>query len=83
MVPWRLEAKLREHRDVCERGMMEKSAVVGRVWENHHPVNWEETSVLDRARGQGEHTSSTYTFTLTLHITILYKFSIRYTFHAL
>ena len=22
--------------------------------ENHHPINWEETSVLGRARGKGE-----------------------------
>ena len=34
--------------------MMEKSAVAEHVWENHHPINWEETSVLDRAKGQGE-----------------------------
>ena len=24
------------------------------MWENHHPINWEQTSVLDRARGQVE-----------------------------
>ena len=28
--------------------MVEKSAVVEHMWENHHPINWEETSVLDR-----------------------------------
>jgi len=22
------------------------------AWENHHPINWEETSVLDRVRGE-------------------------------
>jgi len=22
--------------------------------KNHHPINWEETSVLDRVRGQGK-----------------------------
>ena len=33
--------------------MTEKSAVAEHAWENHHPINWEETSVLDRARGQG------------------------------
>jgi len=83
MVPWKLEAKLREHQDACKRGMTEMLAVAERVWENHHPINWEETSVLDRAKGQGEHTSSTYTLTLTLYITIFYKFSLSYTFHAL
>jgi len=53
---WRLEARLlvREHRDACERGMMEKLAVVEYAWENHHPINRKEALVLDRARGQGE-----------------------------
>ena len=31
---------------------MEKSAIVTHVWENHHPVYWEETTVLDHGRGQ-------------------------------
>ena len=22
------------------------------AWENHHPIDWEETTVLDRGRGQ-------------------------------
>ena len=34
------------------RGMMEKSAVAEHEWENHHPIDWEETTVLDRGRGQ-------------------------------
>ena len=48
----RLETRLMEHRDACERGMMEKSAVAEHAWENHHPIDWEETTVLDRGRGQ-------------------------------
>ena len=35
----RLETRLKEHRDACERGMMEKSAVVEHAWENHHPID--------------------------------------------
>ena len=31
---------------------MEKSAVAEHAWENHHPINWEETTVLDRGRVQ-------------------------------
>ena len=31
---------------------MEKSAVAKYVWENHHPIDWEETTVLDHGRGQ-------------------------------
>ena len=33
-------------------GMMEKSAVAEHVRENHHPIDWEETTVLDHGRGQ-------------------------------
>ena len=31
---------------------MKKSAVAEHAWENHHPIDWEETTVLDRGRGQ-------------------------------
>jgi len=31
---------------------MEKSAVAEHVWENHHLIHWEETTVLDHCRGQ-------------------------------
>ena len=48
----RLETRLKEHRDAYERGMMEKSAVAEHAWENHHPIDWEETTVLDHGRGQ-------------------------------
>ena len=41
-----------EHRDTCERGMMEKSAVAEHAWEHHHPIHWEETTILDHGRGQ-------------------------------
>ena len=28
---------------------MEKSAVAEHAWENHHPIDWEETTVLDHS----------------------------------
>ena len=31
---------------------MEKSAVAEHAWENHHPIDWKETTVLDHGRGQ-------------------------------
>ena len=49
---WRLETRLKEHRDGCEMGMMEKSAVAEHAWENHHPIHWKETTVLDHGRGK-------------------------------
>ena len=45
----RLETRLREHQDACERGITEKSTMTEHAWENYHPINWEETSVLDRS----------------------------------
>ena len=32
---------------------MEKSAVAEHAWEHHHPIHWEETTVLDHGRGTG------------------------------
>ena len=47
-----METRLTENRDACERGMTEKSAVVEHTRKNHHPIHWEETTVLDHGRGQ-------------------------------
>jgi len=47
----RLETRLKEHRDACERGMMENSAVAEHAWA--HPICWKETTyVLDHDRRQ-------------------------------
>ena len=35
----RLEMRLKEHRDACERGMIEKSAAVEHAWENESPLD--------------------------------------------
>ena len=40
----RLETRLKEHRDACKRGMMEKSAVAEHVWENHLTGPWQYSS---------------------------------------
>ena len=48
----RLETRLKEHWDACERRVMEKSAVAEHSWENHHLIHWEETTVLNHGRGQ-------------------------------
>ena len=31
---------------------MEKSAIAEHARENHHPIHWEETIILDHGRGQ-------------------------------
>ena len=32
------------------QGALEKSALAEHTWKNHHPIKWEEVSVVDRAR---------------------------------
>ena len=46
----RLETRVKEHRDACQKGALEKSALVEHAWKNHHPIQWEEVSVDDQAR---------------------------------
>ena len=50
----RLETRMREHQDACERGTLEKSAVAEHAWERHHPIKWEDTAVLAQAKGYKE-----------------------------
>ena len=47
----RLEARVKEHRDACQKGVLEKSALAEYAWTNHHPtIKWEKFSVIDRVR---------------------------------
>ena len=46
----RLETRMKEHRDTCQKGTLEKSAIAEHAWENHHPIRWEEATVIDQAR---------------------------------
>ena len=46
----RLETRMNEHRDACQKGALEKLAFAEHAWESHHPIEWEETTVVDQAR---------------------------------
>ena len=46
----RLEARVKEHKDACSKRTLEKSALAEHTWQYHHPIKWEEVSVVDRAR---------------------------------
>ena len=50
----RLETRLKEHRDACSRGQIEKSAVAEHAWKFNHPIKWSDASVLDCAKRHGE-----------------------------
>ena len=41
---------MKEHRDACQKGALEKSALAEHTWKNHHPIKWQKVSVVDRAR---------------------------------
>ena len=51
---WRPKIRMKEDRDACQKGALEKSALAEHAWENHHSVVWEETSVVDQARSPKE-----------------------------
>jgi len=34
----RLEARVKEHRDACQKGALEKSALAEHAWMSHHPI---------------------------------------------
>ena len=47
---WRLETRMKEHQDACQKGALEKLAFAEHVWESHNPIRWEETTVVDQVR---------------------------------
>ena len=60
----RLEIRVKEHRHACQKGALEKSALAEHAWTNHHPIKWEEVSIIDRAR-----TDKELVVTEAIHIT--------------
>ena len=50
----RQQWRMKEHRDACERGTLEMSAVAEHTWERHQPIKWEDTTILSQTRGHKE-----------------------------
>ena len=46
----RLETRLREHQEACQKGTLEKFAVAEHAWKDHHTIKWDEATVVDIAR---------------------------------
>ena len=46
----RLETRMKEHWDACQKGALEKPALAEHALETHHPIKWEETAVNDQAK---------------------------------
>ena len=50
----RLETRAKEHKDACEKGLTERSAIAEHTWSEHHPIAWKEAEIVDRAKGRKE-----------------------------
>ena len=50
----RLHTRLQEHQKACQEGSTALSAVAEHVYQHQHPIQWEETSIVDQARGHRE-----------------------------
>ena len=40
---------MKEHKDACTKCLTDKSAIVEHACANDHPINWDETKILQRA----------------------------------
>ena len=47
---WRKGKWRKEHRDACQREMLEKSVVAEHAWKDHNSIRWEEATVVDKAK---------------------------------
>ena len=45
----RMESRLKEHKDACSRGQLEKSAIAEHAWRHDHRIEWDDAAVIDRA----------------------------------
>ena len=50
----RLETRMKEHKDACEKGLTERSAVAEHAWNEHHPIEWKAAAIVDKAKGRKE-----------------------------
>ena len=50
----RLETRMKEHCDACQKGTLEKSVLVEHAWESHYLIKWEEITVVGQARALNE-----------------------------
>ena len=50
----RLHTRLQEHQKACWEGSIALSAVAEHAYQHQHPIQWEETSIVDHTRGHRE-----------------------------
>ena len=47
---------MKEHKDACEKGLTERSAIAEHAWNEHHPIEWKAATIVDKAKGRIEGT---------------------------
>ena len=47
---WRLETRVKEYWNACDKDLMGRSVIAKQAWESHHPIKWVDISVVDQAR---------------------------------
>ena len=50
----RLETRMKEHKDACEKGLTERSAIAEHAWNEHHPIERKAAATVDKAKGRKE-----------------------------
>ena len=44
-----MESRLKEHREACSRGQLERSGIAEHAWRHDHCIEWDDATVMDRA----------------------------------
>ena len=44
-----LGTHLKEHKDACIKGFMDKSTIAEHAWIEDHPIHWDDTRILQHA----------------------------------
>ena len=50
----RCETRLKDHREACQRGMLQNSAVAKHAWKDHHSIRSEQATVVAMDKHPGE-----------------------------
>ena len=48
----RLGTRIKEHKEACQNCSLDKSAIAEHAWTEHHPIQWDNIKILDKANRQ-------------------------------
>ena len=44
--------RIKEHKEACQSCSLDKSAIAEHAWTEHHPIQWDNIKILDKANRQ-------------------------------